>query len=383
MAFLLPLMAAGAAPQDLYSQYKAGKDIMIGDLAVNKSTFPDAQLVAPEALTFAGHIAKGGLYFIDDKTGTGVADLASNAIAKNSPAGMADTPLIIIGRYKMDGKQTELKVSEMRTRGDVAFMNVKLTASQAAGESSSMFNMFAKNSSDPNSTAIRLQDCTVDNTDARNFILDMQSAECTPYSKVMIDNCVIRLADSKGNYVVALYRCEAAVDSPAEFSLTNTVVYTSAPSKFACAYHCTKDTPAKKLTLKGNSIVNFGGGQGVIKHSVIESAHVEANLMSLCVNTAVDLGCDSGKFIFNVNEGQQPKLVSAGSNFLTIYGEAVYDSRPYELGYWLFKGNKTDKIRRVNPFQTYNVANGCFIIDPAAVFNGAGASYETKYFISR
>ena len=150
---LLPLMAAGANPDDLYSQYKSGADILIGDLVVNKTTYPDAVLVTPADLTF-GHFAKGGLYFIDDKSGKGVADLAAAPIGKFSPVATTSSPLIVIGRYKIGGRQTEIKVSEMRTRGDVAFMNVKLTATQAAGESSPVFNMFAKNGNDHNSTAI-------------------------------------------------------------------------------------------------------------------------------------------------------------------------------------------------------------------------------------
>ena len=381
-ALLLPLMAAGANPNDLYSQYKAGEDIKIGDLVVNKTTYPDAQLVAPEDLTFSGHISKGGLYFIDDKEGTGVANLSAKAVGRQSPAATATNPLIVIGRYKVDGKQTEIKVSEMRTRGDVAFMNVKLTAKQAAGESNSMFNMFAKNSSDQLSTAIRLQDCSVDNVAARNFILDKQNEESAPYSKVMLDNCVVKLAREKGNFVVALYRCEGVVEDPTEFSITNSVVYASAPAKYATVFHATKNTLAKKLTLTGNSFVNLGGGQGVVKHAVVESAAIGSNLIALCFNAAVDLGYDSGKFIFSATD-EQPKLVSAGNNYIAIYGEAVYDSRPYEFGYWQFKSNKTDRIRRNDPFKTYNVENACFVVNPEVVTNGAGASYETKYFVSK
>ena len=280
-------MAAGANPDDLYSQYKSGADILIGDLVVNKTTYPDAVLVAPAELTF-GHFAKGGLYFIDDKSGKGVADLAANPLGKYSSVATSSSPLIVIGRYKTDGKQTEIKVSEMRTRGDVAFMNVKLTATQAAGESSPVFNMFAKNGGDHNSTSLRLQDCTVDNVAARNFINDVQNPEAAPYSKVVIENCVVKLAREKGNFVVALIRSEASdVQDPTEFVVSNTVAYTDAPSKYATAIHTVKNNPGRVLTLKNNTFVNFGGGQGYIKHGVVASAHIEKNLAAICINKPV------------------------------------------------------------------------------------------------
>ena len=379
---LLPLMAAGANPDDLYSQYKSGADILIGDLVVNKTTYPDAVLVAPAELTF-GHFAKGGLYFIDDKSGKGVADLAANPLGKYSSVATSLSPLIVIGRYKTDGKQTEIKVSEMRTRGDVAFMNVKLIATQAAGESVSMFNMFAKNGGDHNSTSLRLQDCTVDNVAARNFINDVQNPEAAPYSKVVIENCVVKLAREKGNFVVALIRSEASdVQDPTEFVVSNTVAYTDAPSKYATAIHTVKNNPGRVLTLKNNTFVNFGGGQGYIKHGVVASAHIEKNLAAICINKPVDLGYDSAKFIYKTSE-EQTKLVSAGNNFFSIYGESVFDSRPFEIGQWELKTGKTDRVRRVDPFKAYSVENGYFPVNPDQVINGAGASYDAKYFISK
>jgi hypothetical protein len=379
---LLPLMAAGANPDDLYSQYKSGADILIGDLVVNKTTYPDAVLVAPAELTFE-LFAKGGLYFIDDKSGKGISDLAAAPLGKYSAVATDSSPLIVIGRYKNEGKQTEIKVSEMRTRGDVAFMNVKLTATQAAGESSPVFNMFAKNGNDHNSTAIRLQDCSVDNVAARNLVNDVQNPESAPYSKVVIDNCVIELASEKGTYVVALIRSESAdVQEPTEFCISNSVIYAAAPAKYATAIHTVKNNPGRVLVLKGNTFVNFGGCQGYIKHGVVASAHIEKNLAAICINKPVDLGYDSAKFVYKTSE-DQAKLVSAGNNFFSIYGESVFDSRPFEIGQWELKTGKTDRVRRVDPFKAYSVENGYFPVNPDQVINGAGATYDAKYFISK
>ena len=379
---LLPLIAAGANPDDLYSQYKSGTDILIGDLVVNKTTYPDAVLVAPAELTFE-LFAKGGLYFIDDKSGKGVADLAAAPIGKFSPVATISSPLIVIGRYKIDGRQTEIKVSEMRTRGDVAFMNVKLTATQAAGESGSMFNMFAKSGGDHKCTSVRLQDCAVDNVAARNFVNDVQNPEAAPYSKVVIENCVVQLSREMSNLVLALIRSEASdVQEPTEFVVSNTVVYTAAPSKYATAIHTVKDNPGRVLTVKNNTFVNFGGGQGYIKHGVVASAHIEKNLAAICVNKPVDLGYDSAKFVYKTSE-EQSKLVSAGNNFFSIYGESVFDSRPFEIGQWELKTVKTDRVRRVNPFNAYSVETGYFPVNPDQVINGAGATYDTKYFITK
>lgn len=79
------------AETDYYQDYQDGKDIALGDLTINKTVYPEAQLLKPSELT-AAIITAGGLIFVDNSDAADLSFTISGASIN-----MGD--IVLIGRY--------------------------------------------------------------------------------------------------------------------------------------------------------------------------------------------------------------------------------------------------------------------------------------------
>lgn len=363
---------------DNYILYKMGRDIMIGDLRVNIADYPESSLMKPSEITLSA-LQAGGLIFIDDESGTSVVNLFTSNAFEICPKAMPGG-LVLIGRYKTAGKQTELKFKQWRTAADVAIKNLKLTCCNATAGN----QLFAKSSDDNVQTDLRLSDCNIDMTMAKYLIEDLVTATSAPYSNITVDNCVVKMSDSINE--TSLYRYRYVTELQENISLTNNVVYT--PSLKNCESHLFRiysDYAASGMTvtIADNTIINIHGNTGIIRRgNSLAGMTVRGNLVVTdnTANSPVITTANNRNVFFLKNTGTP----SAGNNFLTTInytGDAntINKSKMQSL-----TKTATDVVEQtVNPFTSLNYTTGYFPVDASVVTNGAGASYETKYYIAR
>ena len=371
---------------DFFEQYLAGHDIQIGNLVVNKENYPECTLKQPSEITL-DLLKAGGLIFIDDLEGDSEVDLTTTNSYETCPS-TTSGGLVLIGRYKIAGKQTELKFKQWRTSADLAIKNVGLTCTN----SSVTLQMFAKSGDDKNQTDLMLQDCNIDIAMAKYLIEDMQGSGCVPYSAIAIDNCVVKMTDSD-SVEPSLYRYRNTTTKSETISITNNVVYTSSLKNNQChLFWIYNDIEASGITvsISGNTILNLHGNTGIIRRPAkLAGITVEGNLIVAdnTANSKVITTENNRKLYFVKNT----TTLSSGNNYLTVINytgdtntiNCFVSSNPGVTE--AFKPVTSDVVvterTEKNPFTSLNYATGYFPVNPAVVTNGAGASYETKYFI--
>ena len=363
---------------DNYILYKMGRDIMIGDLKVNIADYPDAELLKPSQITLA-LLQAGGLIFIDDEEGTDVMDLSTGNAYETCPK-VSSGGLVLIGRYKTAGNQTELKFKQWRTAADIAIMNFKLTCCNTTAGN----QLFAKSSDDKLQTDLRLSDCSIDMTMAKYLIEDLVAATSAPYSHITVDNCVVKMSDNIKE--TSLYRYRNVTELQENISITNNVVYI--PSLKDCESHLFRiysdyAAPGMTVTIANNTIINIHGNTGIIRRgNSLAGMTVSANLVVTdnTTNDPVIMTANNRNVFFLKNTGTP----SAGNNFLTTINWTGAENTINKSKMQSLTKTVTDKDEQtVNPFTSLNYTTGYFPIDASVVTNGAGASYDTKYYITR
>ena len=360
---------------DNYILYKMGRDIMIGDLRVNIADYPECYLKKPSEITL-DLLKAGGLIFIDDETGTGVIDLSTTNSYESCPY---NNNLVLIGRYKKNGTQTELKIKQWRTWYDLAMANVKLTCTYSTPQ----LQLFAKTSSDTRQTKLFLKDCSIDMTHAKYLIEDMAGAGSVPYSDIRIDNCVVKMSDSVNE--TSLYRYRNVTALQENISITNNVVYTPSLKDFEShLFRIYSDYAASGMTvtIADNTVINIHGNTGIIRRgSSLAGMTVSGNLVVTDNdNTANEVMTTANNR--NVFFLRDAGTMSAGNNFLTTINYTGANGTINKSKMQSLTKTTTDKDEQtVNPFTSLNYTTGYFPVNTSVVTNGAGASYETKYFI--
>ena len=362
---------------DNYILYKMGRDIMIGDLRVNVADYPECYLKKPSEITL-DLLKAGGLIFIDDETGTGVIDLSTTNSYESCPY---NNNLVLIGRYKKNGTQTELKIKQWRTWYDLAMANVKLTCTYSTPQ----LQLFAKTSSDTRQTKLFLKDCSIDMTHAKYLIEDMAGAGSVPYSDIRIDNCVVKMSDSVNE--TSLYRYRNVTALQENISITNNVVYTPSLKDFEShLFRIYSDYAASGMTvtIADNTVINIHGNTGIIRRgSSLAGMTVSGNLVVTDNdNTANEVMTTANNR--NVFFLRDAGTMSAGNNFLTTINYTGANGTINKSKMQSLTKTTTDKDEQtVNPFTSLNYTTGYFPVNTSVVTNGAGASYDTKYYITR
>lgn len=379
---------------DFFEQYLAGHDIRIGDLVVNNENYPEYSLKKPSEITL-DLLKAGGLIFIDDVNGDSEVDLTTTNSYETCPS-TTSGGLVLIGRYKVAGKQTTLKLKQWRTAADVAFANVKIE-SVTSGD-----YLFAKNSNDTKVTSLRFQDCNIDCVAHAQCIRDKQAAGSSHYSVISFDNCVVKMSDYKANAALILQRNKYDPDQVESqtFSVTNSVVYIPSLSNYdsqlikfywdnsATASQC--NAPNTTLNISNNTILNIHGNTGIIRRNAeLGTSVIAANLVVADNNNnSPVITTQNNRNIFFV---KNTTTQSSGNNYLTVINytgdnntiKCFVPSNPGVTE--AFKPASTDVVvtekTDLNPFTSLNYTTGYFHVDASVVTNGAGASYETKYFI--
>ena len=360
---------------DYYVLYRMGQNIQIGDLIVNQTNYPGAELIKASQLTLA-RLQKGGLIFVDYEEETPSVDVSTTDSYRE-----LSNELIVIGRNKY--KQTEIKVRSLRTGADIAFLNVKLTAVKP-GLGSTADQMFSKLSSQKTATALRFKDCFVDNSIRLEFIREKATATSGMYSVISIENCVIKLNDSVTN--ATLYICRNTPET-SSISLKNSVVYLGALKNFESQvvrfYDDQFDASMVDLEFTGNTILNVHGNTAILRRPKSIGIWTVSGNLVVTDNTENDpvIETANNRNVFFLKNVGTP---SGGNNFLTTINYTG-DAKTILLSKMqsLTKAGTDIVEQTVNPFTSLNYATGYFPVDDEVVINGAGASYDTKYYITK
>lgn len=367
--------------------YDAGFDIKIGDMVVNKTTFPTASVIAPAALD--GNTAKG-LVFIDDKEGLTV------NLAQQRTFGTGGE-IVVIGRYANIGKQTNIGANSLRIAKNTAFLNLKFTC--IGGEA-----VFERNSGQTTRDALRLVDCYIDantTSPSKNVIKDRGNnpktgAIAAPFSKILVDNCVVKLGINSNTprpfYYLNKPLAEEEPTTTRTLEIKNSTIFyptATVDGRVIDVYEVADEkdksgniktpgthTPDEKLdiTLTSNTFVNFvsGGMNRVyrVKDLVSDKDLVYASDMTSAPKW------NSPKYHWGL--GYSGNKVGTCSNCYLAWDNLWSDATNWQA----YAETSSEIINKKNagtPFTAaanYNL--GYFPVDRTKVTNGAGASYDTK-----
>lgn len=400
-----------SSANDYYAMWLKGETFKIGDLEVNKTAFPTAKLMKPEEFT-AYSVLTGGLVFVDDITSKAVVNL--NTVAQNQNIA-GTSALVLVGRYANRGSQTQFNVVDMRTKKDVSILNIRLNLSTGIDKNGSTQwgeCLFEKNSSETIQSALRLVDCYLDvsqpttsSTHKTVAVIRDRASNGTntavPYSKVLVDNCVVKLASRSGKPLEAgirfYYHFKSGDESEIERSvdITNNVIFTEnvcLPASCVALKNSNNNTdftksPNLSINFSGNTIANLGGQYGVLYYYTFESNVLPVKSFVANKNLAYFENCrtmtyTTAKFSQTITpQGVTAAKVAGDNNWVGAVN--VYDSKNskdanYQL--WHLTGKSNTGTQTVDPFTAKDYVNGYFPVNTDVVKNGAGASYDTKKY---
>lgn len=363
------LVESAALPEadenDYYDLFTKGYDIEINGEVYNNSGYT-ARLVTTEDLQksdLQADALKSGILFIDAENQSVPFDNTESLMT-----GSDVQRVIWIGRYK--DKQPQIRLtSQYKLRGDeTIFKNIHLIA----GHNTSMVN------ADAGGLLLSIEDCTLDLTGSKIVAQDIEGATI---SNIMINNSVIEFG-STSNSAVFAYNSKKTTYQEIDFTLTNSVVYSeSAVQAFIVNMGDGKDGNDKfdgynaNLNVSGNTFYNIWQPNILVRGQVFRNFTVDMNVASYntsevvakpsnlaCVYKSAETSSISGNYLFTDAE--------AGKQWNIVHSNSIVKA-----------GEGNSRNPETNPYQSENIETGYFPINTSVVTNGAGADYDTKYWV--
>lgn len=369
---------------DYYQMYLDGETITVGDLAVNKTAYPEAQLVNPAELTSA-LLQKGGLIFIDNSDETALTQTITGTSLRVGQTAAGDGT-VLIGRIR-ENAQAVITTPELRCEKSVAVMNLHLKVNSGVNYNFTTSNAVVN-------PELLLVDCTVET--GRYMIYDVNPDH--GFAKVLVDNSIIKYPNLTNQ--PALFSLPTTVKATypnRSIRVTNSVLYADVRLQ-AHIVQCGNNTNFKTtdllIEIKGNTFYNLfqpnvltraGLVKGIVKENNV--GYVDYTGLAatnptylMCVYGAeADTGVSSvaGNYLYalgmagtGANEGKLvPWSLIHGNNKVTVNGRdeaTICNGNENPSGY---------------PFLSVDTAKGYFPVDTGVVTNGAGASYDTKLWL--
>jgi len=352
----------------------------------NKEGYTSMKKLAADELTYDIMNTGGLIFATDNVSSASIVDLASGYSKMRSIA--SKKSLSLVGDRIYDGGQTTLKVVEMRTYGNVLMANLKLIPSEDNSKTASQYN-FLKYSGDTKSTDLKLADCQIDATGlSLSAIGDGNGAV---YSKIRLDNCIVKI--KAGSQFYRLLKTDDVTERTIE--LNNNVFYwseaTSASSSNIISFKPgnTAYTAANlTISMSCNTIENcFPSGIvycGTAPDVTLGNINVDKALVY--AHDQLTLQFSTGKFL--VFPEKSGKLGNCSNSYMAANN--CYNSKSSCDAYiqpWYFTGitnTKQGTSCTACPFaEGWSESAGYFPVDRTVVTNGAGASYDTKYYFSK
>lgn len=341
------------AETDYYQDYQDGKDIALGDLTINKTVYPEAQLLKPSELT-AAIITAGGLIFVDNSDAADLSFTISGASIN-----MGD--IVLIGRYP-ERAQATISGPELRCKYNAAFKNLHIAAS-------GNYNLFTTTNATYDPT-LHVEDCTVDA--AYNVVYDSHNTQ--NFKSVYFGNSIVKMTvankpfystKSKGAYTQQSIRLENNVFY-AETPLQNYLINCGDRSQ---AFQTTR----LQVEVTNNTIYN------IYQPNIMIRAYVLAGL-TVTKNVGYYTGVTAKNYLTGVYDTAGFTADKAEVTYNYLYTAPVSDTN-----FWSAKhtGSYTPANNQMGdgveaPFSSMDAAKGYFPVDASVVKTGAGATYDTK-----
>lgn len=405
-----------ADPNDYWSIYNAGQDIVAGGMTINKSTHKNATLLSGTQITNAD-LEKGGLIFVDGSfSSTGHLKLANGSI--------------IIGRYK--DSQPSITMNSSRhaiylDNGNLVLKNLNIGGTTTAGR----LIVISKNDQANSSEYAIIEDCTI--TAPKNVCGYASDTPKYVIKNLTFDNCIIKMAGTDANYAVININKLAAANTDSniyknieKFEISNCVVYAEKPyentgrrmlmdlgSGEAGKY----DFPLEKtaIVVNNNTLYNINCNGGVIARAYYaNSADVNGNVVYNDYSTIAATETEypfTASYMFGIYSGfNNPSNGVYNVNNNYSYGyytseQATYVEKTLSNTTVKFKYRKSEKDKTTGtvtyyspdyntnnskqengqvpnyPFTTVDMAKGYFPVNSANIQKATGASYDTKPWV--
>lgn len=398
-----------ADPNDYWSIYNAGQDIVAGGMTINKSSHENATLLSGDQITIA-NLQKGGLIFVDgDFTATGHLKLAKGSI--------------IIGRYKDSQPSITMNSSHAiyLDKGDLVLKNLNIGGTTTAGR----LIVISKNDKATSSEYAIIEDCTI--TAPKNVCGYASDTPKYVIKNLTFDNCIIKMAGTDANYAVININKLAAANTDSniyknieKFEISNCVVYAEKPyentgrrllmdlgsGKAGKQYDFPLENAA--IVVNNNTLYNINTNTNVIARAYYcKSAEINGNVVyndyaSLAPSTnfkanymfGIYSGIDNpGTYNIKKNysygyydestQGYYVKTVIANDN-TTLDDKTMswtFSKTGYSPSYVTSSNNQANGTVKDDPFTTADMTKGYFPVNSANIQKATGASYDTKPWV--
>ena len=341
------------AETDYYQDYQDGKDIALGDLTINKTVYPEAQLLKPSELT-AAIITAGGLIFVDNSDAADLSFTISGASIN-----MGD--IVLIGRYP-ERAQATISGPELRCKYNAAFKNLHIAAS-------GNYNLFTTTNATYDPT-LHVEDCTVDA--AYNVVYDSHNTQ--NFKSVYFGNSIVKMTVANKPF----YSTKAKdAHTQQLIRLDNNVFYAETPLQ-NYLINCGDRSQAFQTTrlqveVTNNTIYN------IYQPNIMIRAYVLAGL-TVTKNVGYYTGVTAKNYLTGVYDTAGFTADKAEVTYNYLYTAPVSDTN-----FWSAKhtGSYTPANNQMGdgveaPFSSMDAAKGYFPVDASVVKTGAGATYDTK-----
>ncbi len=339
---------------DYYELYNTNGFVTIGDYTFTKEDWGDATLVTTDKLT-TKNLTSGGIVFVEQ----GNADFTTESnlqLGKN---------LTLIGRY--NNQQPTINTKKLQLTGGCSynFVNMRITNGTTTD------NFFTTDNGsvvDPISSII-IKDCTLE--PFKHVI----SVNKYAVKSCIIDNCVIKLNNTFGVFIVANDNIEPYTNLFEFLKVTNCVIYSESEiqSYLIGANSIKRNMPNVTIEFTYNTIYNiyrnpyinlYNAKQVDVEYNVAYSSETGNDKSFVSVTNAVETNV--GPYIVSNNYGY-----TVGKKFISNHSKCVVEITEENNTY---VSNEESRI----PFSSANASIGYFPVNTTVVTNGAGASYETK-----
>ena len=378
------LVEGAALPEadenDYYDLFTKGYDIEINGEVYNNGSYT-ARLINIADLTaqdINADAITNGILFIDSEGQTEVKVFTKEESVMTP--GNAQS-VILIGRYK--NTQPEMQFfSQYKLRGTGESTTVFKNLHIVAGHNTSLVN---SETGYPGTNLI-VEDCTIDATATRYVFYD--AANDGSYGSICINNSIVELNSEATNNpsVIALSTNEKkTVYGPdMAVTMTNSVVYAASPVQAFIVNlgdgkpeHDIFDGYNANLNVSGNTFYNIWQPNILVRGQVFRNFTVDMNVASYntsevvakpsnlaCVYKSAETSSISGNYLFTDAE--------AGKQWNIVHSNSIVKA-----------GEGNSRNPETNPYQSENIETGYFPINTSVVTNGAGADYDTKYWIRK
>ena len=367
------LVEGAALPEadenDYYDLFTKGYDIEINGEVYNNSGYTARLIKATELeqSDLQADATTAGILFIDPEGQTSA--LETKAMAPGNAE-----KVVIIGRYK--DSQPMLKLVQYNLRTDAVFKNMHLESGNET--------YLVRTNSGYESGSITFDDCTLDMTTSRYVAYDQ--ALTYSFTGVFINNSIIEFNSLATNNpsIFAFSTSTSSVKTvfgPTDISITNSVIYSAAAIQ---AYIVNMgdgsqdkyDTYNANLNVSNNTFYNIWQKNILVRGQVFQNFTVDKNVAGYvsgdvpnatsylaCAYKSAAASSISGNYLYSGVEAA-PWTVVHGKSAIEAGADNVNDAA-------------------AAPFTSENTETGYFPINTSVVTNGAGADYDTKYWIRK